>query len=81
MDWKPYKGGHLAKCKHGYYFVYRKFDHELGSYRWFVKYERGADKFGEQGQLTGNINGYDSLEDAQAYSDQNAEDVERSTRL
>jgi hypothetical protein len=80
MEWEPYDGGaHVGKCKHGYYFVYRKFDHELGSYRWFVEYERGAHKF--KGELIGDFTGYDSLEDAKAYSDQNAEDVTRSIGL
>ena len=81
MDWKIYKRGHLAKCQHGYYFVCQEFDHEMGSDRWFVKYEAGADKFGEQGHLTGNIHGFDSLEDAKADSEKDAEEVGRHLGL
>jgi hypothetical protein len=31
--------GHLAKSIHGYYFVYRNFDNEMKTNRWFAKYE------------------------------------------
>jgi hypothetical protein len=61
MKWSPYKHGHLAKCEHGYYFVYKKFNHKVGQERWFTEYEAGADKFGENGHLTGKIQGFDGL--------------------
>jgi len=77
MNWNPYKQGHLAKCKHGYYFVYRKFDHEVGSNRWFTEYEAGYDKFREQGSLTGHIHGFEELEGAKAYCEKDAADVEK----
>jgi hypothetical protein len=76
MNWRPYKQGHLTKCSHGYYFVYRKFNHELGSNRWFAEYEAGADMFGEQGSLTGKIHGYETLEEAKADCEKDAKDVE-----
>jgi hypothetical protein len=34
-------------------------------------------KFGEQGILTGKVNGFEGLEGAKAYCEKNAEDVER----
>ena len=40
--------GHLAKSIHGYYLVYRNFDNEMKTNCWFVKYDAGSDKFGEQ---------------------------------
>jgi hypothetical protein len=31
--------GHLAKSVHGYYLVYRNFDNEMKTNRWFTKYD------------------------------------------
>ena len=78
MNWKPYKQGQLAKCNHGYYFVYQKFHHEVGSNRWFIKYEPGTHAFGEKATLTGNPRGFKTLEEAHAHSEKNAEDTERA---
>ena len=59
-----YKTGELGKCKHGYYFIYKKFSDQAGADRWFAEYEPGADQYGEHGQLTGNIQGFETREEA-----------------
>jgi hypothetical protein len=80
MDWKPFKDGLLAESKHGYYIVEREFHHEFGGHRWFVKYEadNGGGAFREQGDPTGLPHGYQSLEDAQAFSEQNAHEIDQA---
>jgi hypothetical protein len=45
--------------------------------RWFAKYETGSDRFGEQVNRI-EFQGFDSLEEAQAFSEKNALDVERA---
>jgi hypothetical protein len=57
MNWTPYKHGQLAKCSHGYYFVFQRHHHEAGPDRWFIEYEQGADEFGDHGMLTGRPHG------------------------
>jgi hypothetical protein len=76
MNWNPYKRGYLAKSGHGYYFVYRQFDHEERSDRWFTEYEGGVGKYREQGHLTGKPHGFDSIEDAKAFCEKDARDLE-----
>jgi hypothetical protein len=44
---------------------------------WFAKYETGSDRFGEQVNRI-EFQGFDSLEDAQAFCEKNALDVERA---
>ena len=39
LAWQAYGLGHLAKSIHGYHFVYRNFDNEMKTNRWFAKYE------------------------------------------
>ena len=68
MNWTPYKHGQLAKCSHGYYFVFQRHHHEAGPDRWFIEYEQGADEFGDHGMLTGRPHGFDTLEGARAYA-------------
>ena len=48
LAWQAYGLGHLAKSIHGYDLVYRNFDNEMKTNRWFTKYESGFDRFGEQ---------------------------------
>jgi hypothetical protein len=60
-----------------YYLVYRNFDNEMKTNRWFAKYETGSDRFGEQVSWI-EFQGFDSLEDAQAFCEKNALDVERA---
>jgi hypothetical protein len=55
--------------------VYRNFDNEMKTNRWFAKYETGSDRFGEQVSRF-ELQGFDSLEDAQAFCEKNALDVE-----
>jgi hypothetical protein len=62
LAWQANGLGHLAKSIHGYYLVYRNFDNEMKTNRWFAKYETGSDRFG----------------DAQAFCEKNAQDVERA---
>jgi hypothetical protein len=75
LAWQAYGLGHLAKSIHGYYLVYRNFDNEMKTNRWFTKYETGSDRFGEQVSRT-EFQAFDSLEDAQAFCEKNALDVE-----
>jgi hypothetical protein len=77
LAWQAYGVGHLAKSIHGYYLVYRNFDNEMKTNRWFAKYETGSDRFGEQVSRI-EFQGFDSLEDAQAFCEKNALDVERA---
>ena len=42
LAWQAYGLGHLAKSIHGYYLVYRNFDNEMKTNRWFAKYEKNA---------------------------------------
>jgi hypothetical protein len=76
MNWKSYKEGYLAKSGHGYYFVYEKFNHEMGEKRWFLEYEAGLAPFSESGQLAGNVRGFQSLEDAKQAGEKNAKAIE-----
>ena len=77
LAWQAYGVGHLAKSIHGYYLVYRNFDNEMKTNRWFTKYKTGSDRFGEQVSRT-EFQAFDSLEDAQAFCEKNALDVERA---
>jgi hypothetical protein len=77
LAWQTYGSGHLAKSIHGYYLVYRNFDNEMKTNRWFAKYETGSDRFGQQVSRI-EFQGFDSLEDAQAFCDKDALDVERA---
>ena len=72
VEWMSYKTGELAKCKHGYYFTYKKFSDQAGTDRWFAEYEPGADQYGEHGQLTGNIQGFETREEARRDCEENA---------
>jgi hypothetical protein len=77
LKWSVYKYGYLLKCSHGYYFVYLAFDEEEGADRWFTEYESGAVLFGENGILTGKVHGFHTFEEAHAYCEKDAEDVEK----
>jgi hypothetical protein len=63
LAWQAYGFGYLAKSIHGYNLVYRNFDNEMKTNRWFAEYETGSDRFGEQ---VGGVEfrGFDNLEDA-----------------
>ena len=87
LAWQTYGSGHLAKSINGYYLVYRNFDNEMKTNRWFAQYETGSDRFGQPGNRETadrkpvsrvEFQGFDSLEDAQAFCDQDALDVERA---
>ena len=77
LAWQAYGLGHLAKSIDGYYLVYRNFDTEMKTNRWFAKYETVSDRFGEQVSRI-EFWRFDSLEDAQAFCEKNALDVERA---
>jgi hypothetical protein len=93
LAWQAYRLGHLAKSIHGYYLVYRNFDNEMKTNRWFAKYETGSDRFGEQVSRN-EFPGFDSLEDTHlwggvvrrgdvgsaGFCEKNALDVERARR-
>jgi hypothetical protein len=71
--------GLLAKSIHGFYLVYRNFDNQMKAIRWFAEYETGSDRFGEQVSRT-EFQNFDNLEDAQAFCEKNAQDVELALR-
>jgi hypothetical protein len=79
LSWQKYGLGLLAKSIHGFYLVYRNFDNEMKAIRWFAEYETGSDRFGEQVSRT-EFQNFDNLEDAQAFCEQNAQDVEQGLR-
>jgi hypothetical protein len=79
LTWQPYGLGLLAKSIHGYYLVYRNFDSEMKTIRWFVEYETGSGRFGEQVSRIA-FQRFDNLEDAQAFCDKNGLDVEQALR-
>jgi hypothetical protein len=74
LAWQAYGLGHLAKSIHGYLLVYRNFDNEMKTNRWFAKYETGSDRFGEQVSRI-EFHGFDNLEDAQAFCEKNAREL------
>ena len=77
--------GRTRRCDHsgdhGYYFVYLQFDEEKRADRWFTEYEPGDQVFGENGTLTGNVHGFQTFEEAQAYCEKDAEVVGRHLGL
>jgi hypothetical protein len=77
LAWQAYGVGHLAKSIHGYYLVYRNFDNEMKTNRWFAKYETESDRFGEQVSQI-EFQGFDRLEDTQAFCQKHALDVEQA---
>jgi hypothetical protein len=77
LKWTVYKYGYLLKSNHGYYFAYLQFDEEKRADRWFTEYEAGGHVFGEEGNLTGNMHGFHTFEEARAYCEKDAEDLER----
>jgi hypothetical protein len=79
LTWQKYGLGLLAKSIHGFYLVYRNFDNEMKAIRWFAEYETGSDRFGEQVSRT-KFQKFDNLEDAQAFCEKNALDVEEALR-
>jgi hypothetical protein len=48
------------------------FTRSAGADRWFAEYEPGADQYGEHGQLTGNIQGFETREEARRDCEENA---------
>ena len=66
LAWQAYGLRHLAKSFHGYYLVYRNFDNEMKTNRWFAKYETGSNRFEEQVSRI-EFRGFDKLEEAQAF--------------
>jgi hypothetical protein len=72
LDWKSYGGGYLAKSSHGLYLVYRNFDPEVGSTRWFAKYET-TEMFEQSTSRALDLQRFDSLEQAQAFCEKHAE--------
>jgi hypothetical protein len=79
LAWQAYGSGPLAKSIHGYYLAYRNFDNEMKTNRWFAKYETSSDRFGEEVSRI-EFQGFDRLEDAQAFCEKNALYVERALR-
>ena len=67
LAWQTYGSGHLAKSIHGYYLVYRTFDNEMKTNRWFAKYETSSDRFGEEVSRI-EFQGFDRREDARAFA-------------
>jgi hypothetical protein len=79
LTWQKFGLGLLARSVHGFYLVYRNFDNEMKVIRWFAEYETGSGRFGEQVSRT-KFQKFDNLEDAQAFCEKNALDVEEALR-
>ena len=71
LDWMPYGGGYLAKPSHGYYLVRKKYDPEMKSNLWFAQYE--AKEMFDRPVTTIDLQGFDSLEQAQAACEKHAQ--------
>jgi hypothetical protein len=76
LKWTVYKYGYLLKSNHGYYFVFLQFGEEERADRWFTEYEAGGHIFGDNGIITGNVHGFQTFEEAQAYCEKNAKDLD-----
>jgi hypothetical protein len=81
LKWTVHEYGYLLKSNHGYHFVYLQFDEEQRADRWFIEYEAGGHAFEENEILTGNVSGFQTFEEAQAYCESDAKDVERHLGL
>jgi hypothetical protein len=73
LKWTVYKCGFLLKCNHGYYSVYLAFDEEERADRWFTGYEPGGVAFRDNSFLIGNVHGFQTFEEAQAYCEKDPE--------
>jgi hypothetical protein len=71
MEWTRFTDGEFAKCKHGYYFIYRKFCREIGMDRWFADYERRSEHFAGHGERF-TLHGLESPEEARRHCEQHA---------
>jgi hypothetical protein len=72
MQWSHYKDGLLARSSEGYFFLFNRFDTELGAKRWFAKYEPGIHFFADKGALIGKRHGYITLAEAKFEAEQTA---------
>jgi hypothetical protein len=54
------------------FLVRRSIHDQAGADRWFAEYEPGADQYGEHGQLTGNIQGFETPKEARRDCEENA---------
>jgi hypothetical protein len=62
MEWIPFADVEFAECQHGYYFVYKKFDH-LGVGCWFADYEE-RDNSPESREERFRLRGLSSIQEA-----------------
>jgi hypothetical protein len=80
MEWTGFTDGEFAKCKHGYYFIYKKFSREMGMDRWFADYERGSKHFAGDGERF-TLHGLESPEEARRRCEQHANTIGLTTGL
>ena len=71
MEWTSFADGEIAKCKHGYYFIYRKLCSDLGVDRWFADYERENQHFSGRSECF-TLHGLASPEEARRCCEQHA---------
>jgi hypothetical protein len=73
MEWVKYRKGHLARYNHGFYFIEQTFDRAKGTNRWFVRFDTVSSG---KPKLSGSLEGYEHLIEAQAHCEQAARDLE-----
>jgi hypothetical protein len=71
MEWTSFADGEIAKCRHGYYFIYRKFCRDKGMDRWFADYESGNEYFSGRGERL-TLHGLESPAEARRHCEQHA---------
>ena len=71
MEWIPCSDVEFAECQHGYYFVYKKFDHKMGLGCWFADYEE-RNNFPESGEERFWLRGLSSIEDTRRECEKHA---------
>ena len=71
MEWILLADVEFAESQHGYYFVYKKFDHKMGLGCWFADYEE-RNNFPESGEERFRLRGLSSIEEARRECEKHA---------
>jgi hypothetical protein len=79
MEWIPFADVEFAECQHGYYFVYKKFDH-LGVGCWFADYEE-RDNSPESREERFRLRGLSSIQEARLECEKHDIKIGSSTAL
>jgi hypothetical protein len=75
MEWTSFSHGEFAKCEHGYYFIYRRFNRELGLHQCFADYHRALNFPGRRERFA--LQSLESLEEARRRCEQHAQQSPR----